>query len=67
MGSISRVYTIVKREVRDQFRDWRITLPIAFLTAVFPFLIGYVSSQVVQFVQTFDATIISEATPYARR
>jgi uncharacterized membrane protein SpoIIM required for sporulation/ABC-type transport system involved in multi-copper enzyme maturation permease subunit len=61
MGSISRVYTIVKREVRDQFRDWRITLPIAFLTAVFPFLIGYVSSQVVQFVQTFDATIIAES------
>ena len=61
MSSASRVFAIVQREVRDQFRDWRITLPIAFLTAVFPFLIGYVSSQVVQFVQSFDATIIAES------
>ena len=61
MSSAGRVFTIVKREVRDQFRDWRITMPIAFLTAVFPFLIGYVSSQVVQFVQSFDATIIAES------
>lgn len=51
---------IVFREVRDQFRDWRITLPIIFLTAVFPFLIGYVSNQVVEFVQSYDAEIIAE-------
>lgn len=52
--------TIVKREVRDQFRDWRITLPIIFLTAVFPFIIGYVSNQVVRFVQGYDADIVAE-------
>ncbi|MEJ2488066.1 MAG: hypothetical protein P8Y68_20300 [Anaerolineales bacterium] len=61
MSYFSRVFFLVKREVKDQFRDWRITMPIAFLTAVFPFLIGYVSSQVVQFVQSFDATIIAES------
>jgi uncharacterized membrane protein SpoIIM required for sporulation/ABC-type transport system involved in multi-copper enzyme maturation permease subunit len=61
LSYFSRVFFLVKREVKDQFRDWRITMPIAFLTAVFPFLIGYVSSQVVQFVQSFDATIIAES------
>jgi uncharacterized membrane protein SpoIIM required for sporulation/ABC-type transport system involved in multi-copper enzyme maturation permease subunit len=51
---------IVVREVRDQMRDWRIMVPIGFLTAVFPFIIGYVSSQVVHFVQSYDAEIIAE-------
>ena len=53
-------FVIVKREVRDQFRDWRITLPIIFLTGVFPFIIGFVSNQVVRFVQSYDAEIIAE-------
>ncbi|MCB2180170.1 stage II sporulation protein M [bacterium] len=54
------IWAIVKREVRDQFRDWRITGPIIFLTAVFPFIIGYVSNQLVVFVQSYDAEIIAE-------
>jgi len=56
------IWSIVKREVRDQFRDWRITGPIIFLTAVFPFIIGFVSNQLVVFVQTYDAQIIAENT-----
>jgi uncharacterized membrane protein SpoIIM required for sporulation len=51
---------VVVREVKDQMRDWRIMIPIAFLTAVFPFIIGFVSGQVVQFVQSYDAEIIGE-------
>ena len=51
---------IVAREVKDQMRDWRIMIPIAFLTAVFPFIIGFVSGQVVQFVQSYDAQIVAE-------
>ncbi len=58
--NIDLATTLVKREVRDQFRDWRITLPIIFLTVVFPFIIGYVSNQVVRFVQSYDADIIAE-------
>ncbi|MFN2145724.1 MAG: stage II sporulation protein M [Anaerolineales bacterium] len=60
MGKLGLVFTIASREVRDQFRDWRITSPIIFLTAVFPFLIGYVSSEVVQFVRSYDANIVAE-------
>lgn len=54
------IAAIVNREVRDQFRDWRITAPIIFLTGVFPFIIGYVSNQLVVFVQSYDADIIAE-------
>ena len=60
MGKFRLVFTIAGREVRDQFKDWRITSPIIFLTAVFPFLIGYVSSEVVQFVRSYDANIVAE-------
>jgi uncharacterized membrane protein SpoIIM required for sporulation len=35
-------------------------IPIAFLTAVFPFIIGFVSSQVMRFIQSYDADIIAE-------
>ena len=60
MVNFRMVFTIAAREVRDQFRDWRITSPIIFLTGVFPFLIGYVSSEVVQFVRSYDANIVAE-------
>ena len=60
MHNLGRSYVIIKREVRDQFRDWRITLPIVFLTGIFPFIIGFVSNQVVRFVQSYDADIIAE-------
>ena len=60
MHSLERSLVIIKREVRDQFRDWRITLPIVFLTGIFPFIIGFVSNQVVRFVQSYDADIIAE-------
>lgn len=60
MSRFRIVFTIASREVRDQFRDWRITSPIIFLTAVFPFLVGYVSGEVVQFVRGYDANIIAE-------
>jgi uncharacterized membrane protein SpoIIM required for sporulation len=60
INSLKPVGWIVAREVRDQMRDWRIMIPIAFLTAVFPFIIGFVSSQVVRFIQSYDADIIAE-------
>jgi uncharacterized membrane protein SpoIIM required for sporulation len=60
LNSLRPVGWIVAREVRDQMRDWRIMIPIAFLTAVFPFIIGFVSSQIVRFIQSYDAEIIAE-------
>lgn len=32
---------VARREVRDQFRDWRIIFPILGLTLLFPFLMNF--------------------------
>ncbi len=51
---------ITKREVRDQFRDWRIIFPILGLTIFFPFLMNFTTSQVLQFVNRYGASIVGE-------
>jgi len=51
---------ITKREVRDQFRDWRIIFPILGLTIFFPFLMNFTTAQVLQFVNRYGATIVGE-------
>jgi len=52
------VFIIMKREVRDQFRDWRIILPILALTLLFPGLMNLTAQKVVSYVEKFDAPLI---------
>jgi uncharacterized membrane protein SpoIIM required for sporulation len=54
------VFVIAKREVRDQFRDWRIIFPIIGLTILFPFLMNFTASQMLGFVNQYGAAIIAE-------
>lgn len=51
---------ITKREVRDQFRDWRIIFPILGLTIFFPFLMNFTTDQVLQFVSNYGASVVGE-------
>lgn len=51
---------ISKREIRDQFRDWRIIFPILGLTVFFPFLMNFTTSQVMRFVSRYGASIVGE-------
>lgn len=51
---------ITRREVRDQFRDWRIILPVAALTIFFPGLMNFTAGQAVSFVEEYGAPIIGE-------
>lgn len=51
---------ITKREVRDQFRDWRIIFPIFGITIFFPFLMNFTTAKVLQFVNRYGASIIGE-------
>lgn len=51
---------ITRREVRDQFRDWRIIFPIVGLTVFFPFLMNFTAKQALQFVTRYGATIVGE-------
>ncbi|NMC77862.1 MAG: ABC transporter permease subunit, partial [Chloroflexi bacterium] len=54
------VWIIARREVRDQFRDWRIIFPIAGLTIFFPFLMNFTAQQMLGFVERYGASIIGE-------
>lgn len=51
---------VTVREVREQFRDWRIIFPIVVLTLFFPVLMNYTANRLVNFVQQYDAPIIGE-------
>ncbi len=54
------VWIIAKREVRDQFRDWRIIFPIVGLTLLFPFLMNFTAQQILDFVRDYGAEIVGE-------
>ncbi len=54
------VWIIARREVRDQFRDWRIIFPIVGLTIFFPFLMNFTAQQMLGFVERYGASIIGE-------
>jgi len=51
---------ITRREVRDQFRDWRIIAPIIILTIFFPGLMNFTAQQAVDFVGKYGAPIIAD-------
>ncbi|GAP20063.1 stage II sporulation protein M [Leptolinea tardivitalis] len=59
-NALHPVLVISSREVRDQFRDWRIIFPIIGLTLLFPFLMNFTASQMLGFVNKYGATIIGE-------
>lgn len=58
--SIRKALIITRREVRDQFRDWRIIFPIIILTLFFPALMNFTASQAVGFVEKYSAPIVGE-------
>ncbi len=51
---------ITRREIRDQFRDWRILLPILVLTLFFPGLMNFTAREAVAFVERYGAPIIGD-------
>ncbi len=54
------VFLLVRRELRDQTRDWRIVVPIIAFTLFFPFLMNFTARRMVAFVERYGAEIIAE-------
>lgn len=52
------VFLVARRELRDQFRDWRVLLPMLILTLCFPFLMNEFAKQTVGFLNQFEANLI---------
>lgn len=51
---------ITRREVRDQFRDWRVMLPILVLTIFFPWLMNFTARQATSFVERYGASLVGD-------
>ena len=60
VNDFQKAYIITKREIRDQFRDWRIIAPILILTVFFPGLMNFTAEQSVEFVARYGADIIAD-------
>jgi len=56
----SQALIITRREVRDQFRDWRIIGPILVLTLFFPGLMNFTARQVVGYVEQYNVPLIGD-------
>ena len=59
-SNLQKALVITRREVRDQFRDWRIIAPILILTVFFPGLMNFTAQQSVDFVAKYGAEIIAD-------
>jgi uncharacterized membrane protein SpoIIM required for sporulation/ABC-type transport system involved in multi-copper enzyme maturation permease subunit len=51
---------VMRREIRDMLRDWRIIFPVVILTLFFPGLMNFTASRVLNFVEQYGANIIAE-------
>jgi uncharacterized membrane protein SpoIIM required for sporulation len=58
---IFRLTALVRREVRDQMRDWRVVIPIVILTLFFPFLMNFTAGVVLDYVNRYGGTVVAEA------
>lgn len=52
------VWLVAGRELRDQFRDWRVLAPMLTLTLCFPFLMNEFARQTVDFLNQYNANLI---------
>jgi uncharacterized membrane protein SpoIIM required for sporulation/ABC-type transport system involved in multi-copper enzyme maturation permease subunit len=54
------VWMVTQRELRDQFRDWRILLPLSVLTLFFPVLMLFATILAVDYINQYGAGIVAE-------
>lgn len=57
---LSQALIVTRREIRDQFRDWRIIAPIVGLTLFFPGLMNFTAQQVVDYVEQYNVPLIGD-------
>jgi uncharacterized membrane protein SpoIIM required for sporulation len=60
LNALRPTLVITRREVRDQFRDWRIFIPVIGLTLFFPFLMNFTAGQMLRFVEQYGANIVAD-------
>lgn len=59
------VWILTQREIRDTARDWRLVGPIAILTLVFPLLLNFAASVMLDFAKQYNAGVAGDqAVPF---
>ena len=58
--SLRTALIVTRREMRDQFRDWRVIFPVVVLTVLFPWLMNFTASQAVAFVNRYGAPLVAQ-------
>ena len=56
--NLSAILMVARREFMDQFRDWRIVVPMFVLVTVFPFIADDTTRQAVNFMNRFGGSLI---------
>lgn len=56
--NLSAVWMVAQREFTDQFRDWRIVVPMFLLVTLFPFIADDATRQAVRFMNRFGGDLI---------
>lgn len=54
------IWVIMRRELVDQLRDWRIVFPLVGFTLFFPLLMLFTARRMVTFVEQYGANILAE-------
>ena len=52
------VWLVARREFQDQFRDWRIVVPMLLMVSIFPFVADNTTRQAVNFMNRFGGDLI---------
>lgn len=56
--NLSAIWMVARREFMDQFRDWRIVVPMFVLVTLFPFIADDTTRQAVNFMNRFGGDLI---------
>ena len=57
-SKLKLVWLVSRRELKDQFRDWRVLTPMIILVLCFPVLMNEFAKQTVRFLNQYDANLI---------
>jgi uncharacterized membrane protein SpoIIM required for sporulation/ABC-type transport system involved in multi-copper enzyme maturation permease subunit len=56
--NLEAIWMVARREFLDQFRDWRIVVPMLLLVSLFPFIADDTTRQAVNFMNRFGGNLI---------
>jgi uncharacterized membrane protein SpoIIM required for sporulation/ABC-type transport system involved in multi-copper enzyme maturation permease subunit len=59
-SKLKLVWLVAGRELRDQFRDWRVLTPMVILIFCFPILMNEFAKQTVDFLNQYSANLLLE-------